>query len=161
VQSLGCLFSFICPHPHFSPDHPTGRRQEKPRRLCHGPGFQCHLMSTWDLVSQPNPESPLWLGPCTMPWHLAPSSHVCTVSCYLVLSTASLSASPLSSASSSLLQQLFPPPGSSTESGAGLLRAPVPPAEPQPAQLPAAPAPVPLAALCLRCGLIPVAVVEL
>lgn len=91
--SLSCLFSFSCPRPHLSPDHPAGRSQDKPRRLRRGFGFWCCLMSAWDLVTQRAPKVPLRTDARTALRHPAPSSHLRTAGACLVLSAASLSSS--------------------------------------------------------------------
>lgn len=138
--SLSCLFSFSCPHPPLSPDHPAGRSQDKPRRLRRGLGFRRCLMSAWDLVTQHAPKVPLRTDARTALWHPAPSSHLRTAGACLVLSAASLSSSSPIALPPRLLSYSFSlhPGAEQSQAGAGLLCLSVPPAEPQPAQLPAA-----------------------
>lgn len=131
---LGCLFSFSCPGPHTSPGHPAGRSQDKPKILCLG--FQCHLMFTWH---QHAPEVHLWLVPCTALWHLAvaiPPSQWWFASCSLQPHHLPLS---MQLGLLTFPSTAFPCTQKQSQEEAALLSLPMPPAQPQPVQLPAAP----------------------
>lgn len=130
---LGCLFSFSCPRPHVSPGHPAGRSQDKPMVMCLG--FWCHLMFPWD---QHAPKVLSWLVPCTVLWPLA----VAPLSSQWSLSSCSLQPHHLLLSPQLCLltfpSTAFPCTQEQSQVVAALLCLPVPPAKPQPVQLPAA-----------------------